>query len=211
MTTTYGEWLTKWLAGRTPYLKEATAALYEENAARYILPELGKLPLNEVTEDRLQKTVADWLKQGRCDGGGLSQRTVRGLVLLVKASLRAAERAGLIGSVPGEIRFPHCEAPCKPKVLTQTEQALLMQHIYLHLTPKNLGLLFCMQTGLRIGELCALRWGDIDLAERTVHVERTLQRLYSPSEGTTRLAETAPKTRHSVRLPRVARLLCHSG
>ena len=204
---TYGDWLREWLGERRPYLKETTAALYEENAARYILPVLGAVPLNAMTEECVQTAVFEWLAHGRCNGSGLSQRTVRGLVMMVRASLRGAQRAGLTERAPGEIRFPRSESAEKPKVLTMTEQAMLMQHIYLHLTPKNLGLLLCMQTGLRIGELCALRWEDIDLAERTVHVGRTLQRLYTPSAGTTRLTETSPKTVHSVRTVPLSTLL----
>ena len=204
---TYEKWLTTWIRNRAYYIKEATVALYEELAVRYILPELGQIPLAAITEHHLQAAAAGWLAHGRLDGSGLSPRTVRTLVMLVRASLRDAARDGLTSCAPAEIRFPVHPEPQKRKVLTTTEQALLMQHIYLHLTPKNLGLLFCMQTGLRIGELCALRWGDLDLAERTVHVERTLQRLYDPAAGTTRLAETSPKTLHSVRTVPLSTLL----
>lgn len=207
---TYGAWLGEWMRGRELFLKEATAAMYMQNIKRHILPEFGALPLKEVTEERLQTAVFLWLKEGRCDGkGGLSERTVRGLVTMIKASLRAAARAGYSTAGELEIRFPPRDTTSRLKVFTPAEQALLTQHIYLNLTPKNVGLLFCMHTGLRIGELCALRWGDIDLEQRTVTVCRTIQRIScQEAQGQTKIVVTTPKTSHSVRTIPLSTLLC---
>lgn len=207
---TYAEWLNYWIDKKEIFVKEATAASYLQNLERHVIPTLGQLRLSELNEQKLQEAALLWLECGRCDGkGGLSERTVRSIVMLVRHSLRAAAKEGYIPDRHYDIRFPPNPEVQKLKVLSPTEQALLTQHVYLNLTPKNLGLLLCLHTGLRIGELCGLQWGDIDFENRTVSVSRTLQRIYrrTPEGGTTRLIITTPKTLHSVRTVPVSTLL----
>lgn len=208
---TYAQWLKQWLARKEDYVKEATVAAYAESVENHILPSLGGLALTEITEKQLQAAAMDWLTAGRCDGaGGLSERTVRGMVMLVKLSLRAAAKEGCIPARQYDICIPPQEKQSRLRVFSKTEQALLMQHIYLHLTPKNLGILFCLHTGLRIGELCALQWGDVDMEKRTVSVNKTVQRIYrrdTEGAGKTKLVITPPKTRNSVRTVPLSTLL----
>ena len=66
----------------------------------------------------------------------------------------------------------------------------------------NLGILICLSTGMRIGEICALKWSDIDLAEDVIRVSRSLQRIYMlRPDGSryTEIVESTPKTSHSLR------------
>lgn len=207
---TYAEWLGNWAVRKESFVKEATAACYLQSLERHIIPVLGQLRLSELTEQKLQEAALFWLEHGRCDGnGGLSERTVRSIVMLVKHSLKAAAKEGYIPDRHYDIIFPPNPRIQKLKVLSRTEQALLTQHVYLNLTTKNLGLLLCLHTGLRIGELCALQWGDIDLENKTVSVCRTLQRIYRrTAEGSsTRLVITTPKTIRSVRVIPISTLL----
>ena len=207
----YKQWLEQWLSQKEVVLKEATAATYAAIVENHILPTLGGLNVEEITEARLQAAALEWLGAGRCDGGGgLSERTVRGMVALVKHSLKAAAKACDAPPRQFDIQFPPQPEIRKLQVFSRDEQALLMQHIYLNLTEKSMGILFCMHTGLRIGELCALRWEDIDMENRTVTICRTLQRIYRKDEngaGTTKLLITTPKTRHSVRTIPLSSLL----
>lgn len=66
------------------------------------------------------------------------------------------------------------------------------------LTCKGIGVLLAIHTGMRIGEICALQWKDVDLKSRTVRVTKTIIRTYSKSEGS-RVSITPPKTRTSTR------------
>ena len=208
---TYSEWMERWFGKHEEVIKNSTAATYAAAVENHILPAFGQLPVAELTESRLQETVLTWLKEGRRDGtGGLSERTVRGMVALVKHSLRAAAKEGYAPPTQFDIVFPPQETVRKLDVFSKEEQALLMQHIYMHLNPRTLGLMFCMHTGLRIGELCALRWEDIDMVNRTVTVCRTLQRIYrrdATGQGHSELKISTPKTRHSVRSLPISSLL----
>lgn len=208
---TYGMWLKEWLTTKGEYVKEATLASYRQEIETHILPALGACPLSALTEDKIQKTVLLWLEQGRCDGqGGLSERTVKSLVMLIKLTLKSAAKAGYISPPDIQILFPPKKQIQQFQTLSKEEQAILTQHIYLNLTPKNLGILLCLHTGLRIGELCALQWKHIDLENRTILVSHTLQRIFIREENgrsSTKIIITTPKTKNSVRLIPISTLI----
>jgi len=153
-TIIYSTWLKEWLSDKETYIKEATAANYRQEIETHILPAFGSYPLSELTEEKIQQTALLWLEQGRCDGqGGLSERTVKSLVMLIKLTLKAAAKAGYIPSQNINILFPPQKQTPRLQTFSREEQALLTQYLYLHLTPKNMGILLCLHTGLRIGEL----------------------------------------------------------
>ena len=88
------------------------------------------------------------------------------------------------------------------QVLTWDEQSLLMEYLVAHLSSVNLGILIAMFSGLRIGELCGLRWGDFDFRYGIIRVSRTVIRIRDITGETgnkTKLIITNPKTAHSVR------------
>ena len=203
-------WVPIWLDKREGFVKESTMQGYREAAAMQILPALGAMPLTDITEAVVQETVLHWLREGRADGrGGLGERTVRRLVGILKLMLRDAAKAGYAVHTVMDIRYPPAEEVAALRVLSHEEQALLTQHVYLELSPKTLGIALALHTGLRIGELCALRWGDIDLAARTLTVRHTIQRIYRRGEdgGSTALLMTTPKTRTSARTVPLSTLL----
>ena len=211
-TRKYGDWLAQWLGEQERYLKRPTWLNYRHAVDKHIMPELGEFQLGELTQEVMQETVMRWLEAGRCDGrGGLSDKTVRRLLGIVKLSLRAAARTGDYVMQDFDIRFPPPQEAPKLQVLTREEQALLTQHSYLYMNTKNLGILIALHTGLRIGELCGLQWGDIDLEERTLTVRRTVQRIYCREQaaqtGHTELLTGTPKTRSSVRTVPISTLL----
>ena len=83
---------------------------------------------------------------------------------------------------PG-IALPELKLPSLPGVKKETivlqreEQAKLERYIRNHLDPSTLGILLCLYTGIRLGEICGLRWSDIDLTHQLIHIQRTLQRI----------------------------------
>lgn len=83
----------------------------------------------------------------------------------------------------------------------------MIQCIYLHLNRKTAGILVALMTGLRIGELCGLQMGDISLADNTITVSRTVQRIYDKRKGTTYINIGAPKTKSSARTIPIPSLL----
>ena len=84
--------------------------------------------------------------------------------------------------------------------MSLSDQERLYRYLVEHPSPRNLGILLSLFTGLRIGEVCALRWEDISLRERTLHVHKTMQRIQVDGEKKTAIVVTAPKSICSNRL-----------
>ena len=104
--------------------------------------------------------------------------------------------------------LPYIKLSCKKRkknirhieILNKSEQANLIKQLYADMNSDKLGIVICLSTGLRLGEICALRWDDIDLKEKLIHVNRTVQRIAVDGCDTrTRLLESEPKSEFSKR------------
>ena len=84
--------------------------------------------------------------------------------------------------------------------MTATEQKQLQQYLYNNLSDRNLGILVCLFTGIRIGEICALKWDDISFTEKHIKIQRTMQRIQcDEDERKTKIIITTPKSKCSLR------------
>ncbi len=193
-------WLDVWLYERIqPHVKRSTFEGYVRQVERHIKPLLGRLYLHEIGEAHLSA-----FSERLC--GTLAQSTVRGMQRLLKACLKEAVIAGLLAESPYS-RFRMPKAPHRPpRILTQSEQRRLEQAA---IRSGCIEQILPLYTGLRLGELCALEWSDVDFGARTLRVQRSVQRLSSPqSAGKTALQIGTPKSDSSVReLPLPAFLL----
>lgn len=193
-------WLDVWLYERIqPHVRRSTFEGYVRQVERHVKPLLGSLYLHEIGEEHL----ADFSER-LCRK--LAQSTARGIQRLLKACLKEAVTAGLLHESPYS-RFRMPKAPRRPpRILTQAEQRRLEQAA---LSGGCIEQILPLYTGLRLGELCALKWSDVDFGARTLRVQRSVQRLSSPqSAGKTALQIGTPKSDSSVReLPLPAFLL----
>ena len=176
--------------------RESTLARYRFLIERHILPALGELTVNKLTAERLQSFLNEKRANGALRGGGLSAKSVRDICVLVRSALRlAAEIFPSVEAVP-HVKFPPYRQR-KIQVLSEGEIQRIAAYALASPMPENIGILLCLNTGLRLGELCALRWSDIDFFSGTVRVERTVQRVNFG--GKTRLLIQPPKSESSIR------------
>lgn len=172
-------------------VKPSTMIRYETICNLYILPMIGRSPVQSLNEQKISAFI-------QAISDRLSSKTVRDILSVLRNVLQYAQR---VGAYTGEL--PIWLAPKSQRremrVLTREEQRLLEVVLPLQ-EPRGMGILLCLYTGLRLGEACGLMWGDIDLSEGTVAVRRTLQRL-PQSGGTARTAlhMGPPKTSSSCR------------
>lgn len=218
----YREWLRMWLEQMEGRVKESTRANYSLAVMNHILPALGDCMLEELTEEKLQETMLLWLRCGRLDGrGGLSLKTVKDLMTVVKSSLRAARRYYHLPPEQILLRYP-AAANGAAEALSRAEQNRVAAAACGEGGPVAAGILLALYAGLRIGEICALQWRDVDLRERTLRVRKTVQRIYYKEwdgRSTSRMVITAPKTGSSLRtlplavflVPVLEKLLCGDG
>ena len=200
---TFNEWALKWLQIEKDYIKESSFANYNTITINYLIPRFYGIQLDDITEDILQDAIIYWLHHGKLyQDCGLSEKTVKDIVMVFKKCYRKAIKNRVVSNRTFDVIFPKNNDIKKLAVLTKENQRRLTQAVYLDLTSKSMGILLTLATGLRIGELCALQWKDIDLDNRILSVTKTLQRLFIKSidgKNSTKVIISTPKTKASIR------------
>ena len=190
----------QWFLSIQSQIKESSSIKYRNLLKNYLLPKIGDLTLNELTNDRIETCCNELRLNGGVKGRGLSAKTVSDVLVLLRNILRFAAKNG---------KTPACDASSiqikstfrEMRVLSRTEQERLCEQLYSDLSATNIGILICLFTGLRVGEICALRWEDISISEQTIHVHQTMQRIQNDSDTRPRskVIVTAPKSQCSIR------------
>lgn len=190
---------TLWLEEVSPDLKESSIIKYEDILRSYILPIFGDKELSDITNENLLCFVKDLRTTGGIRRNGLAPSTVSEVVTTLNAlRVYALRRDQTI------LFDPECVCIKKDKqnirVFSIPEENLLISYLKENLTPIHLGILICLYTGIRIGELCALKWNMIDLSEKTMCIGCTMQRIrVSGKEHKTEVKIIEPKSTHSRR------------
>lgn len=193
----FGVWIDFWYQNYVkPVIRETTQVAYEGNIYRHIIPEIGKIPLNEITQSDLQQFYGKMLKNGRIDrreifGSGLAPSLVRKFHALCRSSLEKAVEDGFIRNNPAL----NCKLPPKKGVEMQVLTVEEMQRFFIQAKYDGFFELYLTEltTGLRIGELLALQWDDINFSTGAVNISRQV----TMAAGKMQLS--TPKTNSSIR------------
>ena len=188
-----GEVAALWKKDKQQYVKQSTIAAYALILENHILPVFG---------DKVQLTEADVqafaLKKLQ---DGLSQKTVKDVLIVLKMIQKFGAKNGDLPFVEWSVKFPTEQTKQELEVLSINNQKRIMQYAIDNFTFRNLGIYICLSTGIRIGEVCALKWGDINIATETISINRTIERIYV-IDGEKRHTEVVigtPKTKNSLR------------
>ena len=154
----YKTWLNEWLKLYVkPTTKIRTYKKYQRQIELHILPALGEFELHDLTATVLQRFTVDLSEKG------LSANTVNGIISVLKSSLR---RAVLLGVTDKEFTMAIVRPKQREKQVdcfSKEEQRKIEQYIFEKKKNKLFGVVLCLYTGLRIGELLSLTWEDINL------------------------------------------------
>ena len=190
---TIGEVAALWKKDKQQYVKQSSIAAYALILENHILPVFG---------DKVQLTEADVqafaLKKLH---DGLSQKTVKDVLVVLKMIQKFGAKNGDLQFVEWSVKFPTEHTKQELEVLSINNQKRIMQYAIDNFTFRNLGIYICLSTGIRIGEVCALKWGDINIATETISINRTIERIYV-IDGEKRHTEVVigtPKTKNSLR------------
>lgn len=192
-----GDWLNVWYQGyKKVNLRPNTQMSYERRIYQHIIPALGDIQLDKLTAGDIQKFYANLKTGGRLlrtelYGEGLSDQTVRGIHTTLHAALNKAVEEKLIFRNPSDgCKLPSAK-PREMQVLTPEEiQRLLIQAREDDCYEL---LLLELSTGLRRGEICALKWDDLNFKTGALKVERQVHRVKGE------LVVSQPKTKASNR------------
>lgn len=182
-----------WKADKKQYVKQSTLSAYTLILENHILPEFGEM--QQLSETEVQEFALRKLQDG------LSQKSVKDMLIVLKMVQRYGAKKGLLPIVEWSVKYPTEQKKQELEVLSIAHQRGIMRYVRDNFTFRNLGIFICLSTGMRIGEVCALKWGDIDLNQETISVNRTIERIYVIENGErhTELVIGSPKTKNSIR------------
>lgn len=201
---TFKELAEEWMMFQKNFIKESTYCTYTVQMENHIIPLFGNMECNEITSDILQDSMMRWFGNNRLQGDTpLAEKTVRDITVILKSCLKYGVQKGYISSKRINICFPAGKNRNKNiQTYNVREQQIIVEAVLSNLSSQSNGILLCLYTGMRIGELCALKWADIDLSNRTITISKTLQRLYfkdSQGKNYTKVSISSPKTHNSIR------------
>ena len=197
----YAEWLNIWLENYIkPSVKVRTYERYALIIDKHISTDVGKCEISELSALVLQNFITKLLESGNCKtGNGLSANSVNAIISVLQSSLQTAHLIGVANEyTANKIKRPKLiERPVE--CFSLKEQKQIEQAVLNSKKDKLFGILLCLYSGLRIGELIALQWSDIDFAKGTLTVSKSCH------DGKDGLIIDEPKTatsRRTIPLPK---------
>lgn len=190
----------EWLKLKETELKLSSTVKYANIIVHYLIPEFGERDIEIITRDDIWRFSGSLLEHGSADSLGLSPKTVNCILSVLKNifAYYAREKYAAVA----DIKDISVKQPQKTmRILSRSEQAAVSDFLCSNPTPCHLGVLLSLYTGLRIGEICALKWGDINFSEKYVYVHNTMQRIQTLSDtgGKTQVIIMPPKSECSIR------------
>ena len=171
----------------------------------YIIPAFGSLKLNEINNENIisfsRKLLTEEHRVSRTKGQQLTPKTVLDILSRMKSIRRfALLRDYKVNYIPNVVEIPLKQGQIK--ILNIAEENKLLCYLKNHFDFTALGIFLSLFTGLRIGELCALKWSDFSFEDKEFYVQRTMQRLHNlddDSEKKTAIEIGKPKSSSSIR------------
>lgn len=193
---TYIDWLIQWLENYIrPSVKVRTYERYTLIIELHIKGKIGSIKLDDLSPILLQQFITELLQSGnRKTGKGLSPNSVNAVISVIQSSLKTAHLLGLTKEYTAD-KLKRPKLAEKPvECFSLTEQKMIEQAILTGKKDKQYGIILCLYSGLRIGELMALQWSDIDFAKGILTVSKSCH------DGKNGLIIDEPKTVTSRRM-----------
>lgn len=196
-----------WLQLIQSTVKQSTWIKYRNILNCNIIPRIGTQNISTLDYSAISNMCTELLSSGGKNQNGLAGKTVADALSLTKAVIRYASRMKYSTDRTAlDVSVKVKNAPLR--VLSVQEEELLIEYLAVNLNLTGLGILICLFTGIRVGELCALTWEDISLENNMIHIHRTMQRIQTPDgEAKTAILIAEPKSQCSIRDIPIAKAL----
>ena len=182
-----------WKEYKRPYVKQSTMAAYVLILENHVLPEFGDN--DSLHEHDVQAFVLKKIERG------LSVKSVKDILIVLKMVMKFGVKNAWMTHYEWDIKYPANNQPKELEVLSVANHKKILDYVQHNFTFMSLGIYISLSTGLRIGEICALKWSDINVADGTITVQRTIERIYmvEGEKKHTQLVINTPKTVNSCR------------
>ncbi len=188
---TVKELFSEWQSAVKLRVKPSTYANYLFKVEKHILPAFGGLRYDMLTVQMINSYIDDKLSSG------LSPKYVADILIVFKSMAKYISKIHGFRNILADVTLPKVHRK-ELTLLSPAQQRQLCNYLLHDLNPTTLCVLLSLYTGLRVGEVCGLMWGDIDFDKSILTVRRTVQRIRNSIHGTRLIADT-PKSRTSRR------------
>ncbi|MFR5875171.1 MAG: tyrosine-type recombinase/integrase [Eubacterium sp.] len=180
--------------------KGSTEAKYQYIIDKHINPEIGKRLISDLSATDINLFLNNKLEKGRkSNGKELSANYVRTMMIIIQSALNFGVQEKLCKPLQTPI-FKIKSEKKNIEILNLSQQQKLEKRLLMNTTPTKLGIYLSLYTGLRIGEVCALKWCNIDFNEQVIHIRSTVTRIKcDDGNNKTKLIIDRPKTKASIR------------
>lgn len=188
----------EWLSYKKLRIKESTYSNYSFKINRYIKKDFGGKRLQDLRNEDINRYIERLQKK-------LSNKTIKDITIVLKSVLKYAERKYDMDFKLDLISTPLATEE-EVEVFNEKERRKIENYILKSNRLNEIGILISMYSGMRIGEICALRWRDIDFENKSIKVTHNVQRIYV-NKNDTKIILTSPKTKKSIREIPLAKIL----
>lgn len=195
----FKEVLCLWIKSNRIRYKGATESKYQYLIDKHIIPELGNIKMSKISPQIINCYLENKIHEGRLDKtGGLSSSYVRSIMLIIRSAVQYAVDEQMCKPFRTSIYKPAISKK-ELSVLSKEHQRRLEKYLLEDVNHTKLGIILSLYTGMRIGEVCALTWDDVNLDEKVIHVRSTVSRVCTGELNQTQLIINTPKTKSSLR------------
>lgn len=181
----------EWVKEKRQRVKKTTLSAYIYLMELRVLPVFGQH--EHMTTAELQQFV------NQCYDQGLSRNSINATLSVLKLVVNYGIMREWFTAEPSQPYLPPHLNKNQPEVFNIQEEAQLICHLLKQATPLDAAVLLSITAGLRLGEICGLQFGDIQLSDHSCMIQRTVSVTYSRAERRTALTVNVPKTVHSYR------------
>lgn len=207
----FKDFAVEWLKEHEYYVKKSTFGTYSTIMYNHLIPYFKDIPISFIDQKKVNQLTLYLLNYGRLDQkGGLSEKSIKDILIVLKLCLKDAEEKKLVEPFVFKNQIIKKTKPRTCNILSRQEQRQLQEYILDHPSNRSIGILLMLQTGIRIGELCAIQWKDIDLTHKLIYITKTLQRIFIKNhkgKHSTQVIITSPKSVSSQRTIPISNLL----
>lgn len=194
----FGDLASEWLELVKEKTKPTTYSKYRRDCEKFILPILGNLRLAEISKDNINKFIESL--------SGVAPSSVNAMISEINLVFTYAKSCGIKNSLDlGSFKIDSKKEAVK--TISESEYSAFKEYLISNIDPTKAGILLLTETGIKAGELCALKKRDIDLENKILHISNTVQRLQTEN-GKTEVLITPLKGGNSVRDIPLSEELC---